>query len=211
MITSGSMPFLQYWVAARPMPGERESGDQYVIAPHAQGVLIAVVDGLGHGEDASIAAKAAVSTLAEHADEPLAVLMQRCHQELRKTRGAVLTAASINAADNTLSWVAVGNVEGMLLRAAPDAKPISILPRGGIIGDRLPALLPASLPICAGDFLLFATDGICSAFLHGLRHVEQPQQLVNQIFYAHARDTDDALVLGVLWTGESKDSTVVRN
>lgn len=212
MISTGSTPLLHYWVAGRPIPGERESGDQFLVAPRPQGALVAVVDGLGHGEEACLAAKLAVATLARHADESLIPLIQRCHEELRRTRGAVLTVASFDAITGSMTWVGIGNVEAMLLRAGtPGAKPVSILLRGGIVGDRLPNLAPATLPVYPGDFLLLATDGIGSAFLHDLRRAEQPQQLVTQIFHAHARDTDDALVLGVQWTGANRESTNARS
>ena len=36
-------------MAARTKSGHGESGDQYAVFPDSSGVLIAVVDGLGHG------------------------------------------------------------------------------------------------------------------------------------------------------------------
>ncbi|HJV87486.1 MAG TPA: SpoIIE family protein phosphatase [Noviherbaspirillum sp.] len=212
MISTGSTPLLHYWVAGRPKPGERESGDKFVIAPRQHGVLVAVIDGLGHGEEACVAAELAAATLTTHADEPLLPLIQRCHQELRRERGVVMTVASFDTVTSSMTWLGIGNVDAMLLRAAePGGKPVAILPRGGIVGDRLPALAPVTLPVYPGDFLILATDGIGSAFVHDLRRAEQPQQLVNQIFYAHARNTDDALVLGVQWTGANRESTNARN
>lgn len=206
MTASGSTPLLQYWVAARPMPGQQESGDQYLVADFPGGALVAAIDGLGHGEEAAAAAKAAVATLAQHADEPVAALLQRCHQQLRRMRGAVMTLASFRTADSTLTWLGVGNVECMLLRAAapPGAKPASLLLRGGIVGDRLPPLHPATVPVQRGDVLLLATDGIASAFIRELRYPDDPQQLVNQLFARYARNTDDALILGAQWNDGAK-------
>lgn len=202
MNSSGSTPFLHYWVAARPMPGQGESGDQYLVADFADGVLIAVVDGLGHGDEAALAARLAVATMESHAHEPVASLMQRCHAALRRTRGAVMSLASYSAATGTLTWLGVGNVEGMLIRGSAPAgeKPQSLFIRGGIVGDRLPALAPATVPVHRGDLLLFATDGIGSMFVRDLRYAEQPCALVNHIFTHYAKTTDDALILGAQWT-----------
>lgn len=204
MISSGSTPLLQYWVAARPLPGQAASGDQYLVAAFTGGVLVAVVDGLGHGDPAHEAAILAVETLRAHAHEPPATLMRRCHEALKRTRGAVMTVASFCAADSVMTWLAIGNVEGMLIRAGGEGdaheKPFAILPRGGIVGGHLPVLNPASVAVRPGDLLLLATDGICSAFYREARHAEQPGQLVQQLFFRHARDTDDALLLGAQWT-----------
>ena len=205
MTAPESVPLVNYWVAQRPIPGQDHSGDQYLVAHYPGGVLVAVVDGLGHGEQACIAAKEAVSTLAAQPDDPVQVLMQRCHEALRKTRGAVVTLASLEASKNSMTWLAVGNVEAILRRySMPRSKPIAILPRGGIVGDRLPPLNPATLSVSPGDLLLLATDGIGSIFTREIDRMEQPRQLVNHIFTQHAKDTDDALILGVQWMNGSR-------
>lgn len=205
MTAPGSGPWVDYWVAERPILGEANSGDQYLVTNFPGGALAAVVDGLGHGEQASIAAKLAIDTLAAQPDAPVVALMQRCHEALRKTRGAVMTLASFAADTATLTWLAVGNVEAVLRRhSLPRGKPIAILPRGGIVGDRLPPLNPASVPLSPGDLLLLATDGIASVFMREIDRVEQPRQLVNHIFAQHAKSTDDALILGVQWTNGNR-------
>lgn len=207
MTSSGTTPFLQYWVAARPIIGQGQSGDQYLVAGFDGGVLIAVIDGLGHGDDAAHAAKLAVATLEPHAHDPVVSLLQRCHEALRKTRGAVMSLASYNAVARTLTWIGVGNVDGMLIRASAfPTKSNSLLTRGGIVGDRLPSLAPVILPVHEGDILLFATDGIGSMFGRDLRYVEQPRALVNHIFTHYAKMTDDALILGAQWTDGSAEN-----
>ena len=199
---SGTTPLLDYWVATRPMPGQSESGDQFLVTPFPDGVLVAVVDGLGHGDEAAFAAKTAIATLAEHAGEPVVALVQHCHAALKRTRGAVMSVASCNAIDHSMTWLGIGNVEGMLVHSNVPAKgkPASLLLRGGIVGDRLPTLLPATLPLQAGDLLVFATDGIHSAFVRNIHYTEHPHELVHRIFSEHGRDTDDALLLGARWT-----------
>ena len=211
MTSFGATPFLQYWVAARPIRGQSQSGDQYLVAHFDGGTLIAVVDGLGHGDDAAYAAKEAVATLAAHAHYPVVSLMQLCHEALRRTRGAVMSIASYNAAARALTWIGVGNVEGMLLRgpAAENDKRDSLLLRGGIVGGHLPTLLPVTLPVYEGDVLLFATDGIGSAFMRERNYAEQPGILVNHIFRNYAKTTDDALILGAQWR-EANTASLTR-
>src|SRR6266436_4610193 len=92
-----STPLIDWGVASRALPGEMVCGDLHLIQPITDGVLAAVVDGLGHGDEASIAAKTAIAVLESNADEPLTALVKRCHVALTKTRGAVMTVATLRS------------------------------------------------------------------------------------------------------------------
>ncbi len=197
--TEGRLPFLEWGSAGRPFPGELESGDQFVVHPLPEGVLLAVADGLGHGPSATAAAKDAIATLRAHSLEPLIPLVQRCHAALRATNGVVMTLAAFHAGDHVLTWLGVGNVEGILIRADVLARPArdSVLHRGGVVGYQLPPLRTAVLAVFPGDMLIFATDGISSRFADGLDLDRPPQQIADDILASHAKSSDDALVLVV--------------
>jgi phosphoserine phosphatase RsbX len=63
-------PLILDWaVAVRPAPGEDVCGDLHLVAPASDSVLLAVVDGLGHGGEAVAAAAAAIDILERHAEE----------------------------------------------------------------------------------------------------------------------------------------------
>ena len=79
--------------------GERRSGDLAVFAPSARGGLVAVIDGLGHGDAAADASEVAAEILSAHADDEPQRLLERCHEELRRTRGAVMTLAWFDLAE----------------------------------------------------------------------------------------------------------------
>jgi phosphoserine phosphatase RsbX len=190
-------------VAAQAMPGEVESGDACTVTPFPGGVLVAVVDGLGHGPEAAQVAAAAVAALEAHAGEPPIELLRRCHESLRETRGAVVSLASLLSRDGTLTWLAVGNVEGVLLRADPAAHPprASLVLRGGVVGYHLPPLRAFSLALARGDTLIFATDGLRSRFAEGVDASDTPQQIADGILARHGKGTDDALVLVARYLG----------
>ncbi len=194
---------LEVGLAGAPAAGQLESGDCHVIIPLPSGVLVVVADGLGHGGEAAAAAKLACDTAGRHAEEPLISLVGRCHERLRGTRGAVMSLASINRLEGMMTWVGVGNVEGKLLRADPPTNPRveSLLIRGGVVGDQLPPLFPAVLPIEPNDILIFSTDGIGSGFVHEVSRRDSPQQIADQILVRHSKGTDDALVLVARYLG----------
>ena len=169
----------------------------------ADGALVAVVDGLGHGDEATSAALTAVAMLRENAGLPVVALVQRCHQALIQTRGAVVTVASFNSLEGTLSWLSVGNVAGLLLRANRKAIPPieSAILRGGLVGYQLPALRASVIPVSTGDLLLLASDGISSGFEQGVIATDRPQEIADRIMSRHFKGNDDALALVVRYLG----------
>src|SRR5207245_3038164 len=101
-----------------------------------------VVQGLGRGVKACAAGQVAVATLETHAHEPAITLLQRCHQALKPTRGAAISLASFNATYGTITWLGVGNVEGVLLRADKNAATAqeTIMLFSGVAGHQMPSL-----------------------------------------------------------------------
>jgi serine phosphatase RsbU (regulator of sigma subunit) len=186
------------WSAAvLAIPGETVSGDMYLIRPFTGGVLVAAVDGLGHGPEAAASAQVAISALEANPDHSIVALVRSCHDALRRMRGVVMSLASFNKVENTMTWLGIGNVEGWLLRANQGTGQSleSLLLRGGIIGQNLPSLIAVSVPVNPGDTLIFASDGIRSDFAQNLNVHNTPQQLVSHILTHSAKNSDDALVV----------------
>jgi phosphoserine phosphatase RsbX len=199
----GNRTSLEYAIASATMAGEAESGDMAKVMDFSGGALIAVADGLGHGEEAARAARAAIATLALEPHRPVVSLMERCHRALAKTRGAVLALASLDSAAGAMSWLSIGNVGGIVLRRRAEGRrgSESIRMRGGIIGHRLPALRETTVPIAPGDLLIFATDGIRRGFDETVLGAMEPQTIADRILSEYGTAADDALVLVARWHG----------
>jgi hypothetical protein len=194
---------VEYGVAKFVLPGQGESGDQHLVCCNRNGILVAAIDGIGHGEAAANAARAAAALLRSSADEPIISLVERCHEKLRATRGVVLSLAFIEPERGMMTWLGVGNVQGVLMRA--DAKngnaQESLLLRAGVVGSQLPALQGTVLPITQGDTLFLATDGVRSDFSMALSARENPQRAADRILEHYGSGNDDALVLVARLTG----------
>lgn len=181
-------------VAMSTYPGEQESGDCYLVREAGDAVLLAVVDALGHGEEAAEVGRTAAAALTDRVDRPLVELVRRCHEALAGSRGAAVTLASLQA--GALTWLAVGNVEGVLTR--PDGRPRYVVQRGGVVGSRLPALQVDTEEVAAGDVLLLATDGIDPGFASVVDATGLPdraQAIAGEVHRKFATGGDDALVL----------------
>jgi phosphoserine phosphatase RsbX len=196
---------VEYGVANFVLPGQGESGDQHLVCCNRNGILVAAIDGIGHGEAAANASKAAAALLRNSADQPIISLVERCHEILRATRGVVLSLASVDSGQGMMTWLGVGNVQGVLMRA--DAKngnaQESLLLRAGVVGSQLPALQGTVLPIARGDTLFLATDGVRSDFSMTLSARENPQRAADRILAQYGSGNDDALVLVARLTGIS--------
>ena len=196
-------PFIEWGVATRPIPGETGCGDQHLVKPFNNGALVAVVDGLGHGDEAIAVSKIAIQVLEAQADQSVILLVKRCHEALINTRGVVLTLASFSTLDATVSWLSVGNVAGMLLRSDITTVPHyeTALLRGGVVGYQLPPLSASVFAVAPNDLLILATDGIRSDFDQSLLPSGSPQQIADGVMNRHFKGNDDGLVLVVRFLG----------
>ena len=188
---------VQAAVASAPLAGQASSGDRGVVLTFAGGAVVAAIDGLGHGEQASKAAAAAVVALSDDPAQPVDELVRRCHDRMRHTRGAVMTVASFSR--GAMTWVGVGNVEGILVRAAGVE---GVNTRGGIVGYQLPVLSPRRFDVAPGDTLVLATDGIRPGFRSAVDGRE-PQAIADAILAGFSKATDDACVVVARYVGEA--------
>jgi serine phosphatase RsbU (regulator of sigma subunit) len=202
----------EYAVASRAMAGERQSGDAALVCARGEGILVAVVDGLGHGEEAAAAAEVAIRTLREQTGQPVDLLFQRCHENLQTTRGAAIALATLETASATVTWSGVGNVEGILVGPTQRGghRKQSLTNRGGVVGYRLPAVQASVFQISPGDLLIFATDGIDERFTSGEIPRGPPDRVARAILERHGKATDDALVLVLRWRGRGGDESLPR-
>ena len=205
--TAEARALIDWSVAERTISGERVSGDVYLIKPFEQRILVAVIDGVGHGDEAAKAARRTVEILDTYAVESGISLIKRCHEALLRTRGVVLTLAKLNTAENTMTWLGVGNVEGRLYRAdaAAGHPRESVLLRGGLVGYQLPALRASVIPVAPGDLLILATDGIHTTFEDGINSNATPRQIADKILRWHFKGNDDALVLVLRYLGRQHE------
>jgi len=182
-------------VWSRARPGEEMNGDAYFIGGHGDEMLLAVVDGLGHGHGANEAAQAALDTLEQWRGEPLGETVLAVHDALRATRGAVMGAVVLNSRSETFTYAGVGNVEMRVLGSPEPARPI---PTNGTLGARLSQLRVWPHRWAEGTTLVLASDGISASWditaYPGLLGKSQ-QLLAGILLRDFSRDSDDATVL----------------
>jgi serine/threonine protein phosphatase PrpC len=195
---------IEWGVASRPAPGQTLSGDTHVVQIRDRHVLLAVVDGLGLGNEAAIAANTAVSIMKRYAADKVESLVNRCHRSLMMSRGAVMTLVSIDIDTRSLTWLGVGNVEAALLRADPAVLPSveRLQLHGGLVGYQMPILKASKLTIERNDLLVLTTDGIGGDVTEGISREEPVQKIADSIIERHYKSNDDALALVARYLGK---------
>lgn len=196
----------EWSVAIQVNEGENQSGDHYLICWASNRVLIAVVDGLGHGPEAALASRTAITALEANTNQSLVSLFSTCHKALHNTRGVVMSLASFDGSERSMSWLGVGNVDGRLLRATTDKttgySEEELFKYRGVVGYELPSSLAFSvLPIMKGDVLILATDGIRSDFTKDVHIGKSAYYIAHDILAKHSKGIDDALVLVAKYRG----------
>lgn len=194
----------EWATACLALPGQIECGDKHFIAAVPDGNIVAVVDGVGHGDEAAAAADRALQVIDQWKTQTLPELARRCDEALRGTRGVAMALAAFNADDRTMTWLGIGNVAGHLRRRAASTRypHETLLQRPGLVGDqRLPQLQSASVRITRGDVAVLATDGIDPNFIASVDVAERVEQIAETVMAAHRNPSDDALVFVIRYLG----------
>ncbi|RDC58752.1 SpoIIE family protein phosphatase [Adhaeribacter pallidiroseus] len=177
-------------------PGESECGDGWTMVQQNGVCQILAVDGLGHGENAHIAASAAVASFQKQTPSPPGMLLRKIHSDMLKTRGAVMNVASIDLKSNTLTYCGVGNIAGRVL-ASDGAK--SVMSYNGIVGHNLPNTINDHQIVWNNtQILILHSDGLKSRwdltkYPDLLQH--DTSIIAAVIYKEFTRKTDDTLVL----------------
>lgn len=141
-----------------PCSGHVACGDLLLHRQTGEAFLALLIDVAGHGSEAAATADKVRAQLWPLADEAPETVLQRCHELLRGTQGAVGLALRADLQAGKLAVAAVGNVAW---GAAHDGVPMPAA--AGQLGLVMPQLRPVERPVREGEPLLFCTDGLRSA------------------------------------------------
>jgi serine/threonine protein phosphatase PrpC len=173
-----------------PKSGERENGDA-VLVRHEEhrDLMLAVVDGLGHGASAARASQAAVRRLeALPWDMPMLDVMVAVHQELFGTIGASATVCKVRGRE--LEACAVGNV-----RLSALGSDVPLVPSAGVLGRRVATFRVCRCELRSRSWLALFSDGISKRLSLIEAQSLTPEAACKAFIARFRRREDDATVL----------------
>jgi len=190
---------LAFGVATRAYRNTELNGDTFVVRRSNKFALVALIDGLGHGQYAKIAAQAAREYIENHYDQPLEALFRGAGRACRATRGVVMALARFDWKAETISltFASVGNIEA---RVFGSPVPMNFIVQRGVVG------LNAPDPVIAGNIwssdyiLVLHTDGVRTKWCWNNfpELADLPASpAARRLLQALAKDNDDATVIVV--------------
>lgn len=144
---------------SEPITGEEVCGDGWAVRSTPGGMLMLVVDGLGHGMLANEAAQEAKRVLAEtRSVEPHNIVVD-VHAALKKTRGAAMAIAKLDLDNRVLKFAGVGNISASIVSAGSSR---GLPSHNGTLGQVARRIQEFTYPWNAQDVLIMHSDGLAT-------------------------------------------------
>jgi anti-sigma regulatory factor (Ser/Thr protein kinase) len=173
-------------------------GDGWAVADVSGGTTVAVVDGIGHGARASVAADAALAALAGHPAD-LDGYLARANAAMLGTRGAALAVCLLDPGRGEMRCLSVGNIRGGILS---DSGPDTLRHFRGAVGTHAmpPPARITRYPWPPGATLVLWSDGLAghidlAAYARLLIH--DPAIAAAALYRDHSSGCDDSTVVVV--------------
>ena len=145
---------------SRPCQGERVNGDLAMVAERDQWLLLAVIDGLGHGPEAHGVSLRARDFLEKNWTEDAIATMQRLHEHLRGSIGAVAGIAVANRVTGDVRFAGIGNITYRLF--GPRAS--RLVSMAGNLGHQIRTPQLQHHQLTDEDVVVMYSDGIKDRF-----------------------------------------------
>lgn len=179
-----------------PKKGEEISGDKWSIERTDKHLYCLVIDGLGHGVQASDASNLAKKRFTENLSKSPSEILKAIHTSLRGTRGAVGLVARIDFANGLVEYSGLGNIAGVVATAGERKHMVSM---NGTLGYEGRKITQYSVPWNPNSILVMHSDGLSSKTFQSLDEIsEEPAQIIaGWLYMMHAKNIDDETILVV--------------
>lgn len=187
--------YLDTGVVTCAKPGEEHNGDTYFVESGEGKGLIAVIDGLGHGEQACKAAHNASEYIKDHAGQTLQALFSGVNNQCQSTHGVVMAIARLDWRLGKLVFASVGNIEAKILK---QQEKIHLPAVRGFVGRVAPAPKVLDMEWNSEWILILHSDGVSKYWQsQDFAYIfDKPAQLMAEHMYQKLHlEHDDATIL----------------
>jgi negative regulator of sigma-B (phosphoserine phosphatase) len=182
---------LAYSSTIRPCMGEALSGDAVVVKQLDGGVLLAIVDVLGHGPEAHKLTHVIEAFVGSYGSADVSGLMKHLHQHLKGSRGAAVGLCAIDTEKGCAHYAGIGNT-AIRRFGATETRLVS---QDGVLGQNMRTPQNQALALEPGDLIVLYTDGVSDRFTSSdypsLPH-HAPEDIARNIVQRFGKDHDDA-------------------
>ena len=186
---------LELGAVCLPKKGEAAPGDGWLVEASGEYRTLLVVDGLGHGPLAALAARTGTDVLAAHPAATPGALMQLCHGALAATRGAAGAAARVEPSKMRGSFAGVGNIS---CRVEGSGERRQLVSHSGTLGHVMRRVQEFEFAFPTEALLILHSDGLTSRWsgddYPGLMN-KHAGLIAGVLYRDHDRGSDDATVV----------------
>jgi anti-sigma regulatory factor (Ser/Thr protein kinase) len=180
-----------------PKRGESACGDDWRIAIANGRAMLAVADGLGHGQSAADASRRAVDVAVERSTDQPGMIVAQVHSALRSTRGAALAIAELDSSAASVRYAGLGNIAASIV-STRESK--SLVSYNGIAGHEARKIQEFGYEWPMDALLVVHSDGLSGRWdlgrYPGLA-LRDPSVVAGVLYRDYSRGRDDAVVVVV--------------
>jgi anti-sigma regulatory factor (Ser/Thr protein kinase) len=180
-----------------PRRGERLCGDAWAAAAADGGVLVVVVDGLGHGPEAAAAAGEAIRIFRQRRSGDPGGLLAEIHAGLKSTRGAAAAAALLDSDRREIRYAGIGNISAAVFTGTESRSMVS---HNGTVGHEMRRIQEFAYPWPAGALVIMHSDGLQTHWRLDRYEgavARHPGVIAGLLYRDFNRGRDDVTVLGI--------------
>lgn len=183
---------IQTSVFSRPKPGFKSNGDGYFIKRYEDSAVVAVVDGIGHGDKASEASSIALKVIEDKFRDDLEQVVLTVHRRLHGSRGCVMGIVRMNK-EGKIEYLGVGNIRTQIYTTERYKRLVSF---DGLLGSNVRTLRTDHLNLSTPCLVVLHSDGVSSFNFEDKRVVNRPViEIAKEAFENHKKSSDDATLL----------------
>ncbi|MEH6564007.1 MAG: ATP-binding protein [Halopseudomonas sp.] len=188
---------LRLGIQMHAMNYETACGDVWHLSISGSRLSALVIDGLGHGEDAGLAANAGREAFAlrpfEHPDS----LFASMHRAMNGTRGGAAAIAQYDGETGMLQFAGIGNIGARVLSPVGSR---GLASHPGIVGGQYRKVHTFSYPEARGQLLVLYSDGLQSRWdlnaYPGLV-LQHPATITAVLHRDFCRGRDDVTIMAI--------------
>ncbi len=183
---------IQTSVYSRPKPGFKSNGDAYFIKRYEDSAIVAVVDGIGHGDKASEASRIALKVIEDKFRDELEEVVLTIHRRLHGSRGCVIGIVRMNK-EGKIEYLGVGNIRTQIYTPEMYKRLVSF---DGLLGSNIRTLRTDRLTLSRPCLVVLHSDGVASFNFEDKRIVYRPvMEVIKESFEKYKKSSDDATLL----------------
>lgn len=178
-----------------PLQGEQACGDGWSMKKTKEATFFLLADGLGHGENAAIAANQAIAIFQDSEPNPPKQLVLTLHQALKDTRGAAIAIVECAFGQGLVRFAGLGNISARILTEKTD---FNLLSHNGTAGINAPHIQEFTYPWTEDSVMVLHSDGVATHWsLNDYRGLQEkhPALIAGVLFRDFQRLKDDSTVV----------------